>query len=246
MFLPAIVSINFYFEKNRSFALGIAAAGAGVGTFAFAPLNRFLLENFKWRGAFMIKAAIVLNGCVLGLLVRPVPIEQSEIKRQKQKLLKKNPHLKPLDKIETKQKIKQFIKENLMDWELITDLAFLTFAISNFLTSFGFNTPYIYIVDQAVESGITAHQADWLVSIIGLSSVFGRIFFGLITDLKFVNRMMVYIGVLFVWGAATALEPFFVSYSGLVFYSLVFGLTSGKVYNFNIFSYLHYVLIYFS
>ena len=229
MYLSAIVSVGYYFEKYRSIAMGIAVCGSGVGTFAFTPLNRFLIEYFGWRGGFLIKAGIVLNGCVLGLLIRPVPIEQSEIKKQKKKFSKKNPQLKPLNKPETKQKLKQFIKDNVMDWELITDIIFVIFAISNFLTSLGFNTPFIYIIDQAVVSGIDTHRADSLLSIIGLSNVVGRIFFGLLSNIKSVNRMFVYIVVLVICGIATSVEPFFTSYSGFVLYSIVFGCTSGNI-----------------
>ncbi|CAF4332007.1 unnamed protein product, partial [Adineta steineri] len=36
MYLPAIVSVNLYFEKKSAFALGIAVCGSGVGTFVLS------------------------------------------------------------------------------------------------------------------------------------------------------------------------------------------------------------------
>lgn len=61
-----------YFEKRRSLALGIAAAGVGVGAFILGPLTNFLIEEYNWRGATLILGAIHLNMSVTGLLFRPV------------------------------------------------------------------------------------------------------------------------------------------------------------------------------
>lgn len=72
--------------KKRSLAIGIAVCGAGIGTFVLSPINRILVNNYGISGAFLIKAAIVLNLAVCGFLIRPVPIEPSEIaKRNKRK-----------------------------------------------------------------------------------------------------------------------------------------------------------------
>ena len=228
MYLSAIVSVNFYFEKYRSLAMGIAVCGSGVGTFAFTPINRYLMREYGWRGGFLIKAAVILNGCVLGMLIRPVPIEPAQIRKQKKILKKKNPKLQLENSLDKKAQIKLFIKENIMDWELVTDFVFLVFAISNFLTSLGFNAPYIFIIDQAEKAGIETHHADWFLSIIGISNVVGRIFFGILSNLKSVNRLYLYIAILIICGVTTTVEPFFTSYTGFVLYSIAFGLTSGK------------------
>jgi hypothetical protein len=79
--VPAIVSVGYYFEKKRSLAIGIAVCGAGVGTFILSPLNRVLEQSYGLQGAFLVKSAIVLNMFVCGCLIRPVPVEPSEIKR---------------------------------------------------------------------------------------------------------------------------------------------------------------------
>ena len=54
----AIVGISFYFVKRRALATGIAVAGAGIGTFIFAPLTTFLLEMYGLRGTFAILVLI--------------------------------------------------------------------------------------------------------------------------------------------------------------------------------------------
>ena len=44
-------------------------------------------------------------------------------------------------------------ENKLFDLKILMNVLFLFFAISNFLTSLGFNAPYIYITDQAVSYG---------------------------------------------------------------------------------------------
>ena len=68
IYLPAIVSVGYYFEKKRAFATGIAVCGSGFGTFFFAPLADMLLEHFDWKGANLILAGLILNCAVCPLM----------------------------------------------------------------------------------------------------------------------------------------------------------------------------------
>lgn len=72
IYLPAIVSVTYYFEKRRSFATGLAVCGSGIGTFIFAPLAKALLDEYGWRGATLIEAGLLLNCCICGSLFRPL------------------------------------------------------------------------------------------------------------------------------------------------------------------------------
>ena len=73
VYLPAIVSVGYYFEKKRAFATGIAVCGSGFGTFVFAPLAQLLLDNFDWKGANLILAGLILNCAVRCLHSRSRP-----------------------------------------------------------------------------------------------------------------------------------------------------------------------------
>merc|ERR1712127_1107965 len=74
IYLPAIVSVGYYFEKRRALATGIAVCGSGFGTFVFAPVASAMLNTFDWRGANLILAALILNCMVFGALMRPLPL----------------------------------------------------------------------------------------------------------------------------------------------------------------------------
>lgn len=77
IYLPAIVSVTYYFEKKRSFATGLAVCGSGLGTFMFAPLTKYLVEEYTWKGAVLILAGLLLNCIICGALFRPLQGEPS-------------------------------------------------------------------------------------------------------------------------------------------------------------------------
>jgi predicted MFS family arabinose efflux permease len=122
-----------------------------------------------------------------------------------------------------KNKLKGFI-----DFSLFSDVVFMFFAASNFLTSLGFNAPYIYIVKQAISVGFEEHTADGFLSAIGISNTVGRLVIGYLGGLKKINRLYLYASVLTICGIATVLEPFATGFVGFLTYSIVFGFTSGN------------------
>lgn len=144
----------------------------------------------------------------------------------------KTDHQKPPVAIQTSSQTmqKKSLKEkinNMIDISLFKDPVFIFFAISNFLTSLGFNAPFIYIVDQATLLNIKPELADLLLSTIGISNTVGRVILGIISNLKGVNRLYLYAGVLTMCGLATMAEPFGTNFIALFIYAIVFGFTSG-------------------
>ncbi|XP_070172884.1 monocarboxylate transporter 5-like [Littorina saxatilis] len=116
----------------------------------------------------------------------------------------------------------------MMDFSLLRNPVFLMFAISNFFTSIGFNMPFIFLPDRAKLSGIDEVRAAWLLSAIGIANTLGRVVFGFMADLKWVNRLMLYNTALTICGVATALSPFVGgSYELLMLYAAVFGIFIG-------------------
>lgn len=70
-YVAAVVIVAYYFDAKRSFATGISVCGSGVGTFLFAPLTQYLVDEYNgWRGASIILAGIFLNMVICGALYR--------------------------------------------------------------------------------------------------------------------------------------------------------------------------------
>ncbi|KAL0275611.1 UNVERIFIED_CONTAM: hypothetical protein PYX00_003413 [Menopon gallinae] len=72
VYSPSIIIVGFYFEKWRAMATGIAVCGSGIGTFVMAPLTEMCINKFKWQGALLVHAGILLICGLCGLLFRPL------------------------------------------------------------------------------------------------------------------------------------------------------------------------------
>lgn len=79
IYLPAVVAVGYYFESKRALATGISVCGSGVGTFLFAPLATYLLEQYGWKGSNLIFAGLCLNCAVFGALMRPLELKAKVI-----------------------------------------------------------------------------------------------------------------------------------------------------------------------
>lgn len=58
VYMPAVLTVGFYFEKWRALATGLALCGSGVGTFAMAPITEKLNESLGWRGTMLVTAGL--------------------------------------------------------------------------------------------------------------------------------------------------------------------------------------------
>lgn len=70
-------------------------------------------------------------------------------------------------------------------------------------------------------------KGAWLIGFLSITSTVGRVFFGKISDLKFVNRLYMYQFSIFAIGLTTLLCPLANNYAGLVSYALIFGFFDG-------------------
>lgn len=88
-YLSVVSTVSRWFVKRRGTALGITAAGGGIGTLALAPLAQFLITKFDWRNSYLILAGLLAAiGLPISRLMRletsqkelsPYSIEEIEI-----------------------------------------------------------------------------------------------------------------------------------------------------------------------
>lgn len=118
--------------------------------------------------------------------------------------------------------------KEMMDFRLMRNIVFLMFGFSNFFTNIGFNVPYVYSKDRALEMGIASNEdASFLLSVIGISNTLGRVLLGYLSDKNCINRLWLYNSSLTICGLSTALSSFCVDYKSTAAYSAIFGATAG-------------------
>eukprot|EP00096_Caligus_rogercresseyi_P015849 TRINITY_DN8329_c0_g1_i2.p1 TRINITY_DN8329_c0_g1~~TRINITY_DN8329_c0_g1_i2.p1 ORF type:complete len:585 (+),score=76.84 TRINITY_DN8329_c0_g1_i2:415-2169(+) len=116
----------------------------------------------------------------------------------------------------------------LVDFSLLKDSIYIMFVISNFLTSIGFNVPYVYTFDRAQNSlKMSKEDASFLISIIGIANTLGRIVLGYISDKPWLNTLYLYNSCLAICGLCLGLSNFCLDYTTQAIYCAVYGVTSG-------------------
>uniref|UniRef100_A0A0N5CBI8 MFS domain-containing protein n=1 Tax=Strongyloides papillosus TaxID=174720 RepID=A0A0N5CBI8_STREA len=124
--------------------------------------------------------------------------------------------------------------KSLTDFGLLKDPIFMIFAISNFLTSVGFNAPMAFLPSHGEKLGLAKEEASLIMSAWGVCNTVGRILFGIVSDRKLPfrfgkdlprNRLWIYNISLIINGIVTACCFFFTSFYGIVAFGGFIGLT---------------------
>ncbi|XP_076637809.1 monocarboxylate transporter 14 isoform X2 [Colletes latitarsis] len=80
IYVPAVITTGFYFERWRALATGIAVCGSGIGAFLLAPISDVLVKQFGWRGALLFQAGMLLNCAIFGAMFRPLKPTRIKVK----------------------------------------------------------------------------------------------------------------------------------------------------------------------
>ncbi|KAI4503941.1 hypothetical protein M0802_001344 [Mischocyttarus mexicanus] len=83
-YVTAVVSIAYWFDKKRTLAVGLGACGTGIGTFVYAPMTTFFIEEYGWRGTCLMLAGTFFNMIVCGAVMRDPEWWILEQKKQQQ------------------------------------------------------------------------------------------------------------------------------------------------------------------
>jgi len=235
---PSIVTVGQYFERRRTLANGLSVAGSGVGNFAIPPLIRLSVDEFGLAGALLILSAIMLHVCLAGALLRPPLMDkrQQASHTDDQKTSVDNDAAVQLDMDEPQQRqcfsTVTTCCNQLFDWPLLTNAVFLIYGFSAMLIFTGYPPLYIMLPDHAGQIGVSKSGAAFLVSILGLADVVGRIGFGFIADFNLVPKNVIFVGCMAVAGTLICVLPRIENYVGLAVMCGVTGLFAGAFFTF--------------
>src|SRR5690606_9060710 len=79
LYLPAIVSVGYYFTTKRAFATGLAVCGSGIGAFLFAPFCQYLLRVTTWQNTLLVMSGMILCCTAFGSLMRPLNVHAEAV-----------------------------------------------------------------------------------------------------------------------------------------------------------------------
>jgi MFS family permease len=208
-YVPAIGAVQRWFVRRRGFASGLAVGGIGVGTLAMPPLASLLIQNFGWRGAYLVLGAIAaIVGGGLALLIENDPRDRGLF-----------PDGVPLKPGTTP------LPQGASVGEAIRSRHFISLYAACLICSFGVFVPFVHLVPYARDHGVAATAAVMLLGAIGIGSTAGRFFLGGLAD-----RMGRQLSLLLMFaGMALTLAAWVIStnFWSLGAFALVFGVFYG-------------------
>jgi OFA family oxalate/formate antiporter-like MFS transporter len=164
-----------WFVKKRGIAVGITSAGGGVGAIVLAPFATYLISNFDWRTAFIVLGFTSGIGMIAAsfLLIK----EPSRMGHLPYGMNSRQ----PTDNIPP--------EENILDppgvplqhaWKMNQ---FWLLGLSWLFLSLALHMVFIHVVPYAVDTGIPPMDAAFILSMIGLANIPGRLTAGKLSDM---------------------------------------------------------------
>ncbi|XP_047996307.1 uncharacterized protein LOC125234149 [Leguminivora glycinivorella] len=83
LYVTAVVSVAFWFDKRRNLAVSLASCGIGFGTLLYSPMTNYFLYLYDWRNTIVLLAGTLLNMCVCGALMRNPEWLKIKMKRER-------------------------------------------------------------------------------------------------------------------------------------------------------------------
>ncbi|MBA7466996.1 L-lactate transporter [subsurface metagenome] len=171
-YVMIMTTVSRWFDKKRGLALGIASAGAGLGTVVMAPFATYLISNFDWRMAYLVV------GLIAWLIVIPLS-----------RLLRKDPYeigALPDGVILQSQDIAGE-KTSLWAAGLSLSQAFKTrtfwfFIFIFLLSAFCLLLVFTHLVPHVTDLGFSAGGAAAVLSLMSGVSIAGRVLVGTVSD----------------------------------------------------------------
>ncbi|GAA6100202.1 monocarboxylate transporter 2 [Tachysurus ichikawai] len=219
---PALTMIGKYFFKKRPIANGLAMAGSPVFLSTLAPLNQYLINAFGWRGSFFILGGLLLNCCVAGSLMRPLPQPLTKNDTRNEEEVPAAKTLKPT----AWQTVNKYL-----DLSLFKHRGFLIYLSGNVIMFLGFFAPIVFLSPYARDNGVDEYSAAFLLSILAFVDMFARPSMGLLANTRWVRPKIQYFfsfAVLYN-GVCHILCPLAQTYTGMVVYAVFFGFAFGMV-----------------
>jgi len=217
IYVPAVSSVQGWFDRNRGLASGFAVSGIAAGTLVMPLLTADLIADGGWRHAYLILAllALAVGGAGALLVARkpdppdlapatgPVPASGPAAPGPGP-----GPAARPMTL-----------------GQILRSPVFASLFLANIAVSFGLFIPFVHLEPFARDAGLPAERAVLLVGLIGIGSIAGRFLIGGAAD-RLGRRaslafMLAGIGVLLLFWSMSA------SFVALVAFALLFGALYG-------------------
>jgi len=175
--VPSNTSVAMWFRRRLGLALGIATVGIGFGTMVLPRITGLVNAQWGWRTSFQF-LGYVAWALVIPILFFLRPKKETDTYDDQgdeggnplQNPVSGNPSPSshPLGGLELREALR-----TPSFWLLFTAFVLMVVAIYGVM---------LHQVPFATDRGIGKGWADWSISIVGATSILGRLFFGWLSD----------------------------------------------------------------
>jgi MFS family permease len=145
--VPMTACIGGWFVRRRAVAQGLSAAGSGLGTLLVVPFARWLIDEFGWRRAYEVLAAMCVGALLIAAAIAARPPNRQPAGRPSLRRMREAAGAGP----------------------------FRELYAGGFLLSSALFVPFVFLVRYATDHGITKRDAALLLSILGASNIVCRL-----------------------------------------------------------------------
>ena len=207
-----------WFTRRRGLALAIVGSGGGLGIIVMTPVAAHLVSGYGWQTAYFIIGLVALATIIPGaLLLRKAPTTE-ELLFEQEGLTATNltsPQQEPLPNEPEDFPLSQAVK---------TKNFWLVFFVW-LLYAFCLHLVLVHLVPHAIDLGLSSMKAAALFTLLGGTSIPGRIFAGRVSDIVGRKKPAI-ISALFMGGMMLLLavrSDLWVLYVFAVIFGLAFG-----------------------
>lgn len=165
-----LTSVAGWFRKNVGKAMGIVASGFGVGGLMVAWIV-YLIDVYHWRNALIVLGALVLVfGMPLSFVVGQRPEKNGENPSEQE------------NSADSEAKQKEIYWPGIPFAQAIRTSNFWKICFAEAIRVANTIAIFTHVMPYLASMGMPRHQAAWVATIIPLTSVVGRLFYGWLCD----------------------------------------------------------------
>ncbi|XP_067403622.1 monocarboxylate transporter 6 [Emydura macquarii macquarii] len=243
-FQAGVTVLGYYFVRRRALANAFASTGASIGLTLWPLISQYLLDEMGWRNSFLIFGGVLLNCCVCGAVMRPVPLgpppsplqasagqEPGNSAADAQLSNGAGPH-----QVEPARQARFAACRRTLQKYLAFDIfcknkGYQIYTIGVTWMVMGFVLPLIYLVPYAIVNGVEERRAALLISIIGFINIFMRPMAGLLSGLNIFTGKRIYLFSLAVLlnGLSNLICVISADFSVLIFYCVIYSMSMSGI-----------------
>jgi MFS family permease len=174
--VPNIMIIQDWFKEKRGLATGIISSGIGFGILVCVPAVQYLIIRLGWRMAYQVLALFIpfiIISLVIAFLKKPPQVPKSSlIEIGISPTLSRDPLVVNEEWVSRSWDIRQAIRTKQF-W-----LLGISFFLGNLITQSVFTHQVAFFVDH----GMNPLSASYVVGLVGIMSLGGKILWGGLSD----------------------------------------------------------------